>query len=244
MARKNTSAYFTENDVFPTKLRELIKETGTSQETLANYIGVTRQSVGYYAQGQSSPDWKGLVKIAEFFKVSLDYLLTDYPVESGDMTIRTLCKYTGIGEKAAVNIRAIVTASDAATDRLFDAEEKGCDSIGFKEALSGEYYASVAMNDIIGSDAFTEYCRVCAVCNMEAESVRRFLRGLTDDFASQEDIIAAANKMRANLRSVRSLEFEASEQSQKIYEEVLHLDELEQLCKDARDKLLSKITED
>lgn len=142
-----------------------------------------------------------------------------------------------------LQLRITLTASDAATDRLFDAEEKGCDSIGFKEALSGEYYASVAMNDIIGPDAFTEYCRVCAVCNMEAESVRRFLRGLTDDFASQEDIIAAANKMRANLRSVRSLKFEASEQSQKIYEEVLHLDELEQLCKDARDKLLSKITE-
>ena len=33
MARKNTSAYFTENDVFPTKLRELMKETGTSHET-------------------------------------------------------------------------------------------------------------------------------------------------------------------------------------------------------------------
>ena len=81
MARKKVNVYESENDIFPVKLRMLMSETGTSQEALANYVGVTRQSIGYYTQGQSSPDWRGLVKIAEFFNVSLDYLFgrTDDP---------------------------------------------------------------------------------------------------------------------------------------------------------------------
>ena len=122
MARKNTSAYFTENDVFPTKLRELMKETGTSQETLANFIGVTRQSVGYYAQGQSSPDWKGLVKIAEFFKVSLDYLLTDSEIKSSDVGMQAACRYTHLSEDAVNNIKCTKILSDAAALRLENAE--------------------------------------------------------------------------------------------------------------------------
>ena len=122
MARKKTSAVYTENDIFPSKLRALMSETGTSQETLANYIGVTRQSVGYYAQGQSSPDWKGLVKIAEFFNVSLDYLMTDSEIKSSDVGMQAACRYTHLSEDAVNNIKCTKILSDAAALRLENAE--------------------------------------------------------------------------------------------------------------------------
>ena len=63
------------NKAFPSVLRELMKERKTTQAELASYLSKTRQSITYYCDGSSSPDWETLVKIATFFNVSADYLL-------------------------------------------------------------------------------------------------------------------------------------------------------------------------
>lgn len=67
------------NKAFPTVMRQLMKKT--TQADLAEYLSKTRQSITYYCDGSSSPDWETLVKIADFFNVSTDYLLgrTDEP---------------------------------------------------------------------------------------------------------------------------------------------------------------------
>ena len=59
--------------VFPCQLRNLMENT-THQE-LADYLGKTRQAVSYYLDGSSSPDWETIVKISDYFDVSIDYLL-------------------------------------------------------------------------------------------------------------------------------------------------------------------------
>lgn len=63
------------NKAFPSVLRELMKDRKTTQAELASYLSKTRQSITYYCDGSSSPDWETLVKIATFFNVSADYLL-------------------------------------------------------------------------------------------------------------------------------------------------------------------------
>ena len=60
---------------FPTALRALMEQDRTTQQELALTLGKTRQSVSYYCDGSSSPDWETIAKIAEFFSVSADYLL-------------------------------------------------------------------------------------------------------------------------------------------------------------------------
>lgn len=107
MARKKDSAAITEQAIFPTKLRMLMQKHRTTREQLANYLGVTRQSVGYYAQGQSSPDLTAIVKIAKYFNVSTDYLLTETEIESPDANIQTICKNTGLSERSINNILKI-----------------------------------------------------------------------------------------------------------------------------------------
>jgi transcriptional regulator with XRE-family HTH domain len=59
---------------FPARLRRLMEQNGTSQAALGEAVGVTRQAISYYQLGQSSPTWKGLCAIADFFNVTLDYL--------------------------------------------------------------------------------------------------------------------------------------------------------------------------
>ena len=80
---KKVSVLETEKETFPRKLRGLMDGSPkVSQEELAAYLGVSRQAVGQYRQGRSAPDWKTIVKIADFFDVSTDYLLTDVDSKS------------------------------------------------------------------------------------------------------------------------------------------------------------------
>ena len=59
------------------KLIQLRRSRGMSQEDLANEIGVSRQSVSKWEGAQAVPDLDKLVKIADFFGVSTDYLLKE-----------------------------------------------------------------------------------------------------------------------------------------------------------------------
>ncbi len=58
---------------FPKILRKLMGDE--PQQKLADYLGKSRQSISYYRDGTSAPDWEDIVKIADYFKVSTDYLL-------------------------------------------------------------------------------------------------------------------------------------------------------------------------
>ncbi len=57
------------------KLRELRKERNLRQKDVAEQIGVCTQSYGYYENGINKPDPETLIKLADFFGCSIDYLL-------------------------------------------------------------------------------------------------------------------------------------------------------------------------
>lgn len=62
---------------FGEKLTNLRKQKGMSQDDLANIIGVSRQSISKWELGECEPSIVSIRKIAEIFKVSIDYLLSD-----------------------------------------------------------------------------------------------------------------------------------------------------------------------
>ena len=61
---------------FRERLFELRRQAGLSQEELANLLGVTRQAVQKWEAGASRPDMDNLLSLADYFRVSLDYLAT------------------------------------------------------------------------------------------------------------------------------------------------------------------------
>lgn len=75
MPRKRSEYSDRYHTAFPKALRELMKENRTTQQELATYLGIRRQSVSSYCDGSSSPSWETLAKIAEYFSVSADFLL-------------------------------------------------------------------------------------------------------------------------------------------------------------------------
>ena len=56
-------------------LFELRFDRDLSQKEIAEYLGITRSSYGMYENGVREPNISTLIKIADYFNVSLDYLL-------------------------------------------------------------------------------------------------------------------------------------------------------------------------
>lgn len=57
------------------RLRELRKEKGISQLKMAMDLSTNQNSISRYETGEREADYKMLIKIADYFDVSIDYLL-------------------------------------------------------------------------------------------------------------------------------------------------------------------------
>lgn len=60
---------------FASRFRELRKEKGLKQKEMGEVLDVSERMISYYEHGGRYPDFKGLLFIAEYFQVSLDYLV-------------------------------------------------------------------------------------------------------------------------------------------------------------------------
>ena len=75
---QNTDRYY---DIFPTTLRGLLDSHpkdghSTTYKALGEAVGVRQQTISQYASGQTQPTADVALRIAKFFDVSVDYLLT------------------------------------------------------------------------------------------------------------------------------------------------------------------------
>ncbi len=57
------------------KIKMLRELKGISQTELAKQLGVVRSTICQYEKGNRQPDTETLIKLADFFGVSIDYLL-------------------------------------------------------------------------------------------------------------------------------------------------------------------------
>ncbi|MGB0938582.1 MAG: helix-turn-helix domain-containing protein [Colwellia sp.] len=63
--------------ILASKITRLRKQLGWSQEELAHKMDISRQSVSKWESTNSIPDLNKIIKLAEIFSVSTDYLLKD-----------------------------------------------------------------------------------------------------------------------------------------------------------------------
>ena len=56
-------------------LRMLRKQTGLTMKQLGANLGMAESTVSLYENGKRSPDVQTLIRFADYFKVSLDFLL-------------------------------------------------------------------------------------------------------------------------------------------------------------------------
>lgn len=116
MPRNTRKAIEGYDDALPTRLRQLLEETGTSQKQLGEAIGVTPQTISLYATNGSKPDWKTIVTIADYFDVSTDWMLGRTDTRSPDTTIQSVCNYTGLSDAAVEILHGLTTAKKTYTN--------------------------------------------------------------------------------------------------------------------------------
>ncbi|MDD7408912.1 MAG: helix-turn-helix transcriptional regulator [Anaerovoracaceae bacterium] len=56
-------------------LKELRAEKGITQKQLGDAVGVTQQAINSYENSDTQPEYSTLIKLADFFNVSTDYIL-------------------------------------------------------------------------------------------------------------------------------------------------------------------------
>ena len=63
------------------RLKELRKKRGISQLRLAMELGMNQNSISRYESGEREADYQTLIRLADYFNVSIDYILerTDNP---------------------------------------------------------------------------------------------------------------------------------------------------------------------
>lgn len=66
--------------MFAESLKSLRENEGLSQKSLANQIKVSQPTIAAYESGKREPDFATLIKLADFFQISIDYLMgrTEY----------------------------------------------------------------------------------------------------------------------------------------------------------------------
>lgn len=57
------------------RLKELRKKRGISQLRLAMDLGMNQNSISRYESGEREADYQTLIRLADYFNVSIDYLL-------------------------------------------------------------------------------------------------------------------------------------------------------------------------
>lgn len=63
--------------MFSEKLKTLRKQRGITQEQLAKYLNVGTSTIGMYESNVRKPRYEVLKQIADYFKVTVDYLIDD-----------------------------------------------------------------------------------------------------------------------------------------------------------------------
>lgn len=84
--------------IFSERLKEL-RGKKTLQE-VSDAIGITRVAMGYYEKGERKPDIEMLYRIADFYKVSADYLIGITDVKTTNIETKAIAKNIGLSENA------------------------------------------------------------------------------------------------------------------------------------------------
>jgi transcriptional regulator with XRE-family HTH domain len=97
-----------------TRIKQLRKEAGWSQAELGDKIGTDSQRVSRYENERITPSLDAIVRIAEAFNVSIDYLLVDgvprRPLHSAEHSLGDHLAH--VGELSSEDLAALVSVLD------------------------------------------------------------------------------------------------------------------------------------
>lgn len=100
-----------ERALFPSKFRKIL-DSEADVKGLAEYLGVSLQSISQYRHGDSYPKTENLIKIADYFGISVDYFLGFSKVPNRDTSIQSVNIVTGLSPEAICFLRDLNQKSE------------------------------------------------------------------------------------------------------------------------------------
>ena len=91
-----------QKETFGERLARLREDKGLSRQKMADDLQISRASLEYYEKGKRKPDIDTLLKIAEYFKVTCDYLLKGVKTDNVNTN-----RITGLSDKAIEMLHTI-----------------------------------------------------------------------------------------------------------------------------------------
>lgn len=70
------------NDILACVLRYFRKFHGLTQKDVSDVLGISQQTYAGYESGKHQPNLETLIRIADFYHLSLDYLVCRYPKQA------------------------------------------------------------------------------------------------------------------------------------------------------------------
>lgn len=67
---------------FANRVKQLRKQKNLTGEQLGKILGITKTGISYWENGKTVPDNEMLLKLADFFNVSIDYLLGNTDIDT------------------------------------------------------------------------------------------------------------------------------------------------------------------
>ena len=111
---------------FAERFRELVDGSDDIRR-IAAFLGISTQAVNQFKLGQAFPKVENLLKLAEYFDCSLDYLIGMSDVKKPLATVKGACEYTGLSEEAVSVLHEYkehqITAQAKALDLLLSSRE-------------------------------------------------------------------------------------------------------------------------
>ncbi len=107
--------------MFRKRLQEIYHEKYKTIVDFADDLGMTRQAVSFYLNGDRRPDLQTFKKMCETLGVSADWMLGLTDMRTPDTNLQTACQTLGLSEAAAENIR--LHNGNALNDLLTDYNE-------------------------------------------------------------------------------------------------------------------------
>lgn len=153
--------------IFTERFRELKGERNDTE--FAEFLGISRQTVGFFGNGNRLPDAVRLVKISQKCGVSADWLLGISEAKSLDIEIQDICKKTGLSEEI-VKFLLSPTESIENFNRLFSWE----DFRDFLAQLHGFFHGIDVIKeirDIAESELTTDECSGWLCCDTWSEAI-------------------------------------------------------------------------
>lgn len=190
--------------------RQLIQ--GETQQTAADKIGVSRQNIGKWLSGSTTPDIDTLCRIADAYNVTTDYLLGRTLCKSSEPELQEVCNYLGLSEKATAKIKNftnISSVSKITANRIFELDE-------FERLV-----AAICIIDLYSSVIWDEAAEICVKKRLGEKYDDIFKKAVENEELLSKNFSAAASTLtdilvKLKMPTVKTLDKEVYEIRHKI----------------------------